>query len=90
MKTIENIRNQLATLILNISNDKKHIKSDIESNSVNVAKAQRTADESKEIGRANELSIISAEQSITDLDLQNIVTEQRITDIDLRLIASEV
>lgn len=37
----------------------------------------------------NKEDIISAEQTLTDMDLQNIETEQIITDMDLRILELE-
>ena len=88
-KEIKNIKKQLAQLILNTSRDKRYSEHDIEAGRVNTSRAQRSADDANEKGRENAESIIAAEQTITDMDLQNIETEQTITDMDLRIMELE-
>ena len=88
-KEIKNIKRQLAQLILNTARDKRYSEYDIEAGRVNTSRAQRSADDANEKGRENAESIIAAEQTITDMDLQNIETEQTITDKDLRIMELE-
>ena len=52
-------------------------------------KNQKKDRDANEKGLENEESIIAAEQTITDIDLQNIETEQTITDMDLRIMELE-
>ena len=52
-------------------------------------KHQKQDRDANEKGRENAESIIAAEQTITDMDLQNIETEQTITDMDLRIMELE-
>ena len=52
-------------------------------------KNQKKDRDANEKGRENAESIIDAEQTITDMDLQNIETEQTITDMDLRIMELE-
>ena len=88
-KETKNIKRQLDQLILNTAGDKRHSEYDIEAGRVNTSWAQRSADDASEKGRENAESIIDAEQTITDMDLQNIETEQTITDMDLRIMELE-
>ena len=88
-KEIKNIKRQLAQLILNTARDKPYSEYDTEAGRVNTSRAQRSADDANEKGRENAESIIAAEQTITDMDLQNIETEQTITDMDLRIMELE-
>ena len=69
-KEIKNIKRQLAQLILNTAMDKRYSEYDIEAGRVNTSRAQRSADDANEKGRENAESIISAEQTITDMDLR--------------------
>lgn len=50
---------------------------------------KRIKTDSEKIGQL-ESDVISAQQTITDLDLADIVSEQTITDLDLRILESEV
>lgn len=93
----------LNELFRKVSNLEKYIKSHVESNSKtnqmndnefnaareNTSKAQRSADQANEQAQINSQEIISAEQVITDMDLQNIETEQMLTDMDLRIMELE-
>ena len=88
-KEIKNIKRQLAQLILNTARDNRYAEYDTEAGRVNTSRAQRSADDANEKGRENAESIIAAEQTITDMDLQNIETEQTITDMDLRIMELE-
>lgn len=88
-KEIKNIKRQLAQLILNTARDKRYSEYDIESGRVNTSRAQKSADDANEKGRENAESIIAAEQSITDTDLQSIEIGQEMTDMDLRLMELE-
>ena len=88
-KEIKNIKRQLTQLILNTARDKRYSEYDIEAGRINTSRAQRSADDANEKGRENAESIIAAEQTITDMDLQNIETEQTITDMDLRIMELE-
>ena len=86
---IRNIKDQLRMNIQTTAKNKQYSDYDIEAGRVNTSKAQRTADDANELGQVNTESIISAEQEITDMDLQIIETEQMITDVDLRLMTLE-
>lgn len=88
-KEIKNIKRQLAQLILNTARDKQHVGYDIDAGRVNTSRAQKSADDANEKGRENAESIIAAEQTITDMDLQYIESEQMITDMDLRIMELE-
>ena len=88
-KEIKNIKRQLAQLILNTARDKRFSEYDIEAGRVNTSRAQRSADDANEKGRENAESIIAAEQTITDMDLQSIEMGQEMTDMDLRLMELE-
>ena len=88
-KKLEDLSNQLSTLISDAAKDKQYTEHDINACRDNTSRAQRAADDANEKGRKNAESIIAAEQNITDIDLQNIETEQTITDIDLRIMELE-
>lgn len=88
-KEIKNIKKQLTQLILNTAKNNQHVGYDIDAGRVNTSRAQKSADDANEKGRENAESIITAEQTITDMDLQNIETEQTITDMDLRIMELE-
>lgn len=88
-KTLYNMQHQLDNMIRIVSMNKKCANNDIEAGRDNTAKAQRSADGANEKGRENEESIIAAEQTITDMDLQYIESEQMITDMDLRIMELE-
>ena len=89
IRKILNLEKQVSTLIQNNAKEKKFINADIEAGKENTSRAQRSADDANEKGRSNEESIIAAEQTITDMDLQNIENEQMITDMDLRIMELE-
>jgi len=57
--------------------------------SANGVKQTETVDKSKLDIQTNATNIITAEQTITDMDLAQIQAEQSITDMDLRLIELE-
>ena len=86
---VSKLEKQISTLIRNMSNGKKYMENDIEAGKENTARAQRSADDANDKGSENEESIIAAEQTITDMDLQNIENEQMITDMDLRIMELE-
>lgn len=88
-KEIKNIKRQLTQLILNTAKNNQYVGYDIDAGRVNTSRAQKSADDANEKGRENAESIIAAEQTITDMDLQNIETEQTITDMDLRIMELE-
>ena len=89
IRKILNLEKQVSTLIQNNAKEKKFINADIEAGKENTSRAQRSADDANEKGSENEESIIAAEQTITDMDLQNIENEQMITDMDLRIMELE-
>lgn len=89
IRKILNLEKQVSTLIQNNAKEKKFINADIDAGKENTARAQRSADDANEKGSENEESIIAAEQTITDMDLQNIENEQMITDMDLRIMELE-
>lgn len=89
VQDINNIKKRLDTLISIISRNKEYTEYDIKSCNDNISKVNEAADDANELGLENTESIISAEQEITDMDLQIIETEQMITDVDLRLMTLE-
>lgn len=88
-KKIEDLSNQLSTLISDTAKDKQYTEHNLDACRYNTAKAQRSADDNRtSIEETKELHI-QTEQAITDIDLQNIETEQMLTDMDLRLMKLE-
>ena len=79
-KEIKNIKNQLTTLILNMSKNKQYTDYDIEAGRVNTSKAQRTADDANTLARENETGI---------MDVASIASENDGAIMDIAEIASE-
>lgn len=79
-KEINNIKNQLTTLISIMSKNKQYAYYDIEAGRVNTSKAQRSADEANELSRENEVCI---------MDVAEIASENDSAVMDIAEIASE-
>lgn len=88
-KKLEDLSNQLSTLISDAAKDKQYTDHDLNACRDNTSKAQRAADENRTSIEETKEMQIRTEQTITDMDLRNIKTEQMITDVDLRLMALE-
>ena len=67
-KEIKNIKNQLTTLILNMSKNKQYIDYDIEAGRVNTSKAQRSADDANTLARENEGCILEVADVASEND----------------------
>ena len=79
-KEINNIKNQLTTLISIMSKNKQYTDYDIEAGKVNTSKAQRSADDANTLARENEAGI---------MDVANVASENDGCILDLASIASE-
>ena len=79
-KEINNIKNQLTTLISIMSKNKQYIGYDIEAGRVNTSKAQRSADDANTLARENESGI---------MDVASVASENDGCILDLASIASE-
>lgn len=88
-REINNIKKRFDTLISIFCRNREYTEYDIKSCKDNISKVNKAADDANELCLENTKSIISVEQTITDMDLQNIENEQTITDMDLRLMALE-
>ena len=79
-KEINNIKNQLTTLISIMSKNKQYTDYDIEAGRVNTSKAQRSADDANTLARENEAGI---------MDVAEIASENDGAIMDVAEIASE-
>ena len=79
-KEINNIKNQLTTLISIVSKNKQYADYDIEAGRVNTSKAQRSADDANTLARENEGCI---------LEVADVASENDGCILDLASIASE-
>ena len=79
-KEINNIKNQLTTLISIVSKNKQYADYDIEAGRVNTSKAQRTADDANTLAQENEAGI---------MDVAEIASENDGAIMDIAEIASE-
>ena len=79
-KEINNIKNQLTTLILIMSKNKQYTDYDIEAGRVNTSKAQRSADDANTLAHENEGCI---------LEVADVASENDGCILDLASIASE-
>ena len=67
-KEINNIKNQLTTLISIVSKNKQYADYDIEAGRVNTSKAQRTADDANTLARENEGCILEVADVASEND----------------------
>ena len=88
-KKLEDLSNQLSTLISDTAKDKQYTEHDLDACRENTAKIQRSADDNRTSIEETKGLQIETEQTITDMDLQNIEAEQMITDMDLRILELE-
>ena len=79
-REINNIKNQLTTLISIMSKNKQYADYDIEAGRVNTSKAQRTADDANTLARENEAGI---------MDVASVASENDGAIMDIAEIASE-
>ena len=79
-KEINNIKNQLTTLISIVSKNKQYADYDIEAGRANTSKAQRSADDANTLARENETGI---------MDVASIASENDSAIMDIAEIASE-
>ena len=79
-REINNIKNQLTTLISIVSKNKQYTDYDIEAGRVNTSKAQRTADDANTLARENEGCI---------MDVASVASENDGAIMDIAEIASE-
>lgn len=79
-KEINNIKNQLTTLISIVSKNKQYADYDIEAGRVNTSKAQRTADDANTLAQENEGCI---------LEVADVASENDGCAVELASIASE-
>ena len=79
-REINNIKNQLTTLISIMSKNKQYSDYDIEAGRVNTSKAQRSADDANTLTRENEAGI---------MDVASIASENDSAIMDIAEIASE-
>ena len=79
-KEINNIKNQLTTLISIMSKNKQYIGYDIEAGRVNTSKAQHTADDANTLAHENEAGI---------MDVASVASENDGAIMDIAEIASE-
>ena len=79
-REINNIKNQLTTLISIMSKNKQYTDYDIEAGRVNTSKAQRSADDANTLARENEAGI---------MDVASVASENDGCILDLASIASE-
>ena len=67
-KEINNIKNQLTTLISIVSKNKQYADYDIEASRVNTSKAQRSADDANTLARENEGCILEVADVASEND----------------------
>ena len=79
-KEINNIKNQLTTLISIVSKNKQYADYDIEAGRVNTSKAQRSADDANTLARENEAGI---------MDVASVASENDGAVVELAGMASE-